>query len=375
MKLFNLLKEILNEAKQVGNLYHFTPINYCIEILKSQYIQPNDEKQISTTRYANSDTGFISHGDDNIMCRIMLDGNKISTKYKIKGFVHYADVDTSYGDDKNLDYENREDFLKRKGSKGKYAEEAIETKGEKFYLIPYIKRIDIFIKKEPNKKQQKHLDTLKNILNKMNIPYETYQGTPKSNVPYKQSKEGDPSQIQYKPLPKEIKISNREYRHPYSKYETYTFTNSPNTYPLPTPPKELTNKKQFLTHHNLIFQNWDITPEFPDYYVTPSTKYSFDYNKNLPNSDPEKHAIGGRYSLGRDYSNPITQKILNSIKFKTWDELGLQSRMENIDKKLEKYFDKPEGLIMLPKNIAEKYLIPSQTTTDFELVIRSVVPK
>jgi hypothetical protein len=305
----------------------------------------------------------------------MLDGDKISTKYKIRGYVHPADVDTSYGDDKNLDYENREDFLKRKGAKGKYAEEAIETKGEKFYLIPYIKRIDIFIKKEPNKKQQNLLDTLKSILNKMNIPYETYQGTPKSNTPYKQSKKGDPSQIQYKPLPKEIKVSNREYRHPYSKYETYIFTINPKTYPLPDEPSGLTNKKQFRTHHNLIFQNWDTTPEFPDYYVTPDTEYSFNYNKNLPNKDPELHNYGGKYSLGSDYSNPITQKILNSLKFKTWDELGLQSRMEDIDQKLKKYFDKPEGLVMLPKNIAEKYLIPSKTTIDHELVTRSVIPK
>lgn len=375
MKLLDLLKEILNEAKQVGSLYHFTPINYCIDILKSQYIQPNDEKQISTSRYANSDTGFISHGDTNIICRIMLDGNKVSTKYKIRGFVHSADVDNSYGDDKYSDTESREGFLKRKGAKGKYAEEAIETKGEKFYLLPYVKRIDIFIEKEPNKKQQKYINTLTKLLDKMNIPYETYKGTPKSNIPYKQSKEGDPSQIQYKPLPKEIKVSNREYIHPYPDYKMYTFSPNPETYPLPNKPEGLTNKKQFQTYHYSIFTTWDTTPEFPDYYVRPSTEFDFNFFKNLPNKDSKEQAYGGNYSLGNDFSSPITQKILNSLKFKTWDELGLQSRMENINKKLEKYFDKREGLIMLPKNIVEKYLIPSQTTTDPELVVKSVVPK
>lgn len=377
MKLIDLLKEILSEAKQVGNLYHFTLINYCIDILKSQYIAPNDEKQISTTRYANSDTEFISHGDTNIMCRIMLDGDKISTKYKIRGFVHPDDIDISYGDDKELDYQERSGFLKRKGAKGKYAEEAIETKGEKFYLLPYVKRIDIFVEKEPNKKQQKYIETLTKLLDKMNILYEIYKGTPKSNIPYKQSKEGNPSLIQYKPLPKEIKVSNREYVHPYPKYEMYTFSPNPKTYPLPEKPKGLTNKKQFQTHHRSIFTQWDTTPEFPDYYVKPNTESSFNFWKDLPNTDSEEQAYGGIYSLGNDFSSPITQKILNSLKFKTWDELGLQSRMEDIDKKLEKYwgYDRPEGLIMLPKNVAEKYLIPSQTTTDPELFIKSVVPK
>jgi hypothetical protein len=376
MKLLNLLKEIyLNEAKQVGDIYHFTPLYSCLEILKSQYIQPNDENQISTSRYANSPTGFITHGDDKIICRIMMDGNKISTKYKIKGYTHPDDVDLAYGDDKKLDYQIKADFLKRKGAKGKYAEEAIETKGEKFYLLPYVKRIDIFIENNLNKKEQKPLETLIKLLDKMNIPYKAYQGTPKSNIPYKQSKEGDPSQMQYKPLPKEIKVSNHEYRHPYPKYEMYTFSPNQNTYQLPPQPKELTNKKQFITYPDLLSQNWDLTPEFPDYYVTPSTKFSFNYDKDLSNSDPEKQAYGDKYSFGEDYSNPITQKIINSLKFKTWDELDLQYRIENIDKKLKKYFDKPEGLIMLSKSIAEKYLIPSKTTIDPELTSRSVIPE
>jgi len=380
MKLLNLLKELILEAKQVGNLYHFTPINYCIDILKSQHIAPNYENQISTTRYANSDTGFISHGDDNVMCRIMLDGDKISTKYKIRGFVHSADVDTSYGDDEDLDYENKKDFLKRKGAKGKYAEEAIETNGKKFYLLPYVKRIDIFIEKEPNKKQQKHLETLQKLLNKMNIPYETYQGTPKSNVPYKQPKEGDPSQINYKPLPKEIKISNIDYIHPYPNYKIYTFTNNPKTYPLPDEPSGLTNKKQYLYRDPLIldYSQWDLTPLFPDYYVHSDSKASYDYEKSKPAfKESTKQTYGGKYSYGIDFRNPISKKLKNSLEFKTWEELGLQSKIEDIDKKLKKYniYGRGDGLVMLPKDIAEKYLIPIQSTTDKRIHFKSVIPK
>jgi hypothetical protein len=371
MKFMNLLKEILLEAKQVGNLYHFTPINYCIDILKSQHIVPNDENQISTSRYANSDTGFISHGDDNIMCRIMLDGDKISTKYKIQGFVHPSDIDNSYGDD-GLDYEDRKNFLKRKGAKGKYAEEAIITDGRKFYLIPYIKRIDIFIKKQPNKKQQRYLEVLNGMLNKMNIPSETYQGTPQSNTPYKQSKEGNPSQIQYNPKPQEIKISNAAYLHPYPNFKTYTFTNNSKTYPLPDEPSGLTDKKQYMYRNPFIFEKWDLTPLFPDYYVRVIEKSGYDFQKSNPDFKEAEE-----YRFGSDYRDPISKKIKDSIKFKTWEELGLQSKIEDIDKKLKKYdfWGRGDGLAMLPKNIVDKYLIPTLSTADGRVYSQYVIPK
>ena len=311
LKLTNLLKEVLLEAKQVGNLYHFTPINYCIDILKSQYINSNDENQISTTRYADSDIGFISHGETNIMCRIMLDGNKISNKFKIKGFVHSSDVDTSYGDDENLDYENKKDFLKRKGAKGKYAEEAIETKGERFYLLPYVKRIDVFIEKEPNKKQQKYLETLKSLLDKMNIPYEIYQGTPKSNTPFKQSKEGDPTQFTYKPVPKPKSFSVKSLEIPFKIDQIFSISPNSETYPIKNDDEYLRIPYIF---NNKIFSS----PDIPDYYIVDGG-FDIKYFQNKPSEKNIK---------GFDYSSSTTQKIFKSLDVKNMKELGFENTIK-----------------------------------------------
>jgi hypothetical protein len=176
IKLVNLLKEI-TEAKQVGNLYHFTPLKNIIPLLDSQVITPNLEKQISTTRRADMDISeFIKmHWGRNNTARLTLDGNKISAKYKIRPYVYF---------DKDK-YKEGEDL----------GEEQIVVNGENFPFLPYLKRIDLFITKK-----EKNIDKIINLLNKMNIPYKIYEGTPKFNTPYKQDKEGDPSNIKYTPL-------------------------------------------------------------------------------------------------------------------------------------------------------------------------------
>lgn len=363
LKLTNLLKEILNEAKQIGNIYHFTPINYCIKILKDQYIQPNYEQKISTTRYANSDVGFISHGETDIMCRIMLDGDKISNTYKIKGYVHPADVESTYGDDEDDDYEDRKIFLSRKGAKGKYAEEAIDTKGERFYLLPYVKRIDVFIEKNTNKKQQKYLETLKNLLNKMSIPYELYEGTPKSNTPYKQSKEGDPSKFIYKQVLKPKYISIKQLYIPWKVNEIFTINPNPETYPINEDDVPFI-LSSFL--HYLIS-----SPNFPDFYIIDNFMMSKIENENS--------------------SDLITNKILKSLKIKSVKELGFEDTVKKhydslkslyksitIDtgtgekddylfKNINNYLDRE--VILIPKDIIDKYFIKtpkSQLGVDFK---------
>jgi len=55
------LKDLL-EAKQVGDIYHFTPLSNVAKILKTQYMIPNDEEQISATRW----TGIDTPGDPNM---------------------------------------------------------------------------------------------------------------------------------------------------------------------------------------------------------------------------------------------------------------------------------------------------------------------
>ena len=390
MNLTNLLKEVLLEAKQVGDLYHFTPINYCIQILKTQYIQPNDEKQISTTRYANSDTGFISHGDTNIMCRIMLDGDKISTKYKIRGFVHPADVDVSYGDDENLDYEDSEDFFKRKGAKGKYAEEGIETKGQRFYLLPYVKRIDVFVEKELNKKQQKYIETLKNMLDKMNILYEIYQGTPKSNIPYKQPKEGDSSQFTYKPVAKPKFFSIKSLKIPWKIDTTFKILSNPKTYPVKDDEKYV--RIPYIFDGN-IFSSSDIS----DFYIIDSSGDPEYFLDNLQ-KPITKHAVGTGFSRGNDYSSPITQDLLRSIKVKNMKELGFENmikksyesldipsykeitidggfgEMEDYEIKNINYF-LDNKVLLIPKDLIDKYFMKIPSSINDKTYQRKGIPK
>lgn len=371
LKLTNILKEVLDESKQVGNLYHYTPINYCIDILKSQYIKPNDEGQISTSRYANSETGFISHGDTNIMCRIMLDGNKISTKYKIRGFVHPADAE-------HVDPKDQDIML---GSKGLYAEEAIITGDKRFYLLPYVKRIDIFVEKTPTKKQQKYIETLKGMLNKMNIPYEIYQGTPKSNVPYKQSKEGDSSQFTYTPEAKPIYISIKPLLYPYKIDKVFDIKPNPDIYPVKNNIGDV--KLPYIFNSDDPNINIISSPDFPNDYIIYFFGIAYS-SKDFKNSSNE------------DYSNPITQQLLKSLKPKTlkglgytdyikrsYDSLNIKSYKEilrtndDIDYEIQdvnNYID-GMGITLIPRELIDKYFIKTPSSIDPFDYKRKAIPK
>jgi hypothetical protein len=93
--------------------------------------------------------------------RLMLDGDKISNKYKIQPFA-FNEFDEDYED---------------------LGEEQIIVNGKVFPFLPYLKRIDIFLNEE------EEIDSkITEILEKANIPYKIYQGTPISNIPYTQPK-------------------------------------------------------------------------------------------------------------------------------------------------------------------------------------------
>lgn len=322
IKLINILKEI-NEGKQVGNLYHFTYLTSIPDILKSQYLRPNLENQISTSRRPDMEinTEYFDKLEDQPIARMMFNGDKISNNYKI--------APLNFEDEENL------------------GEEQIIVNGKNFYFLPYLKRIDIFIKK----KQSKSLTSkILILLDSMNIPYKVYEGTPSSNIPYKQPKEGEPSNIKYTPTKKTTQISNIKYVYPYSSFTTINFTNNPNTY-LPNQLSDEISK----TKHPLIFYNdWVLTPDFPGYYVSSTEKTS------LNTITAERNLVGITYN----FNDPITKKILQSIEFRTWKELGIEEKIKNIKKELSdkgwKGYLENKGLLMLPKNIADEYLIPKK---------------
>ena len=89
IKLIEIYNE-LQEAKQVGTIYHFASLPNLINILKENRLRASNkvQKYISFTRdknfYKASDTRTIWGVDTEV--RIVVDGDKLSTKYKIEPY-------------------------------------------------------------------------------------------------------------------------------------------------------------------------------------------------------------------------------------------------------------------------------------------------
>jgi hypothetical protein len=109
IKLINLLKEI-TEAKQVGNLYHFT--NDLEKILQTNLLKAtsvkNSSTPLSTVSFTRTPhrTFDIARYSDSVL---VIDGDKLSNKYKISPFkdpkVDWEDEmeERVFGDIPNID--------------------------------------------------------------------------------------------------------------------------------------------------------------------------------------------------------------------------------------------------------------------------------
>jgi len=269
IKLTDLLKEI-TEAKQAGDLYHFTPLSNLKKILETRVLFPNNEEQISTSIRPNMSTKDIPHQDMRTasIVRIMLDGNKISNKYKIRPFAY-----GEHGDHEDL------------------GEEQIIVNGKEFPFIPYLKRIDIFL----NKKDKVNSKILE-LLEKANIPYRVYPGTPISNIPYSQPKNGNPEDINIENIPK---------KEIYTKEDMY--------FPrMKTKQIELYSNKYSLERNSTSKKTVGISPEYPDYYLDlGSTRYiGFPEYFNL---NGEKINIKEKIPIPM-YNNPKWRKMWKQVK-------------------------------------------------------------
>lgn len=151
--LLNKLK-IISEAKQVGDLYHYTDARNANKILSSNTLKVvhNVEPNVSTTRNKNlHKTGKITAtGLRNfvpIHVSFVLDGDKISNHYKIKPYNDYN--------------KSHKDFVDSKTNQKIESEETIS--GDLHNVKDYIKKIRVHKKLEP-----KDLEELKSH----NIPIE-----------------------------------------------------------------------------------------------------------------------------------------------------------------------------------------------------------
>ena len=135
IKLIDLL-----EAKQVGDIYHFTSINalYDMLLLSNTIILDSDFASHAAGGYysftRNPNLNFSTDVFNNIggnyksHARLKLDGDKMSHKYK---FEPYVDVTS---DEENSFVKNSESFE---------AEERISAKYGKIDLVPYILELQI----------------------------------------------------------------------------------------------------------------------------------------------------------------------------------------------------------------------------------------
>lgn len=129
----NLLE--LNEAKQVGTIYHFTTIDGLKHMMKqsNQFeLYSRNEENISLTR--NPQLGVIPPNANFKHCdvRIALDGDKISQNHKIKPLLGLAT------DDKNVFDHQHTNRVKRHSGE---AEEVVLH--HPFNIKPFIKHIHI----------------------------------------------------------------------------------------------------------------------------------------------------------------------------------------------------------------------------------------
>jgi hypothetical protein len=119
---------------------------------------------------------------------------------------------------------------------------------------------------------------------------------------------------------------------------------------------------------------------FPNHYVRFASDGIID-SINDDFKEPEYNTWNDTYNLGRDFRNPITKLILNSIQFKTWRELGLEEKINTSISKIVQYIpsvqrDQQAGLQMIPKQIVDKYLIPYEAKPiDYEKWVTPKVTK
>lgn len=128
---------MLNEAKQVGTIYHFTTYDKSLSIILNQ--QMTSKEYISFTRNYDLKDAYsndVNWGD----VRITIDGNKLSNKYKIEPF-----LDTKNSIKRNKG-ENEERIIKK----------SINIKG-------MIKQIDI-LDDERNKKSINDIEYICKVL-------------------------------------------------------------------------------------------------------------------------------------------------------------------------------------------------------------------
>jgi len=142
------ISKILNESRQVGNLYHFTYLSSVIKIFENglRFAPDNTESSryknmysISTTR---DYTGSKFFKGNEYETRITLDGNKISERYSIEPI-----------NVENIWTKNSGGNLSKQSVKDAFYEERIWSLKEGYLDPKYIIKIDTIVPEDEIKRQ------------------------------------------------------------------------------------------------------------------------------------------------------------------------------------------------------------------------------
>lgn len=152
-------KELINESKQIGLLYHILNFNKLIFVANNNILQGRDFYKLSFTR--NKMLNYYVGEGAATFCKFEIDGNKLSNKYKIEPFQYQT----------------------HNGKPLKEFEETVDGPIKNFFnyvnkLIFIKERINdmMFIEKE-SKNKSKLSDALEIIKNKYKIEFFVQDGT------------------------------------------------------------------------------------------------------------------------------------------------------------------------------------------------------
>lgn len=142
-ELSQIIKEeihkMLNEGKQVGDIYHYTYLFSLPKILKSGKLVPSPSriKEKGYISFSRNKSLGSTLGPDRSQVRITIDGDKLSNKYSISP---YAQLEPETKRDK----ENWTNSFSRK-TQDSESELVIPSKkyGGSINILSYIKKIDI----------------------------------------------------------------------------------------------------------------------------------------------------------------------------------------------------------------------------------------
>jgi hypothetical protein len=165
------LLDILREAKQVGDIYHFTKYHLLPKIITSGKLRPSPAR--------SEQLGYISFSRDKILgklgpVRITINGDKLSEKYKISPYVQ-PKPETKYDEDNWAG-----PFFR--SNQNSESELIIPSKkyGGSIDILPYIKKIDIMEPGYIGSGTRHELEEIKKLCDEYNIPVEFHKFSSKA---------------------------------------------------------------------------------------------------------------------------------------------------------------------------------------------------